>query len=100
VFTHNRIAELADLEPLAKLEKLTYLVLNENPVKTKENYRLWVIWRLRKVRFLDYQKVKEAEREEADELFGTIEEPTALAAKVSLSLLAITRSTLTMTLRS
>ncbi len=80
------------MEPLAKLEKLTYIVLSENPVKTKENYRLWVIWRLRKVRFLDYQKVKAAEREEADELFGTIETPTMLAAKVSLSLLPITRS--------
>jgi U2 small nuclear ribonucleoprotein A' len=88
VLTQNRIAELADLEPLSKFEKLTYLVLNDNPVKTKENYRLWVLWRCRKVRFLDYQKVKVAEREKADELFGTIEEPTALATKVSLCALS------------
>lgn len=35
------------------------------------------------MRFLDYQKVKEAEREQGRELFGTAEEPTALAAKAS-----------------
>ncbi len=36
------------------------------------------------MRFLDYLKVKEAERERGRELFGTEEEPTALAAKVRL----------------
>jgi U2 small nuclear ribonucleoprotein A' len=41
-----------------------------------------VIWRCPTVRFLDYQKVKDAERQRANELFGTVEEPTALAAKV------------------
>lgn len=35
------------------------------------------------MRFLDYVKVKEAERERGRELFGTEDEPTALAAKVS-----------------
>lgn len=34
------------------------------------------------MRFLDYQKVKDAEREKAKELFGTHEEPTTLASKV------------------
>lgn len=34
------------------------------------------------MRFLDYQKVKQAEREKAKELFGTAEEPTELASKV------------------
>lgn len=34
------------------------------------------------MRFLDYQKVKEAEREKGRELFGTVEEPTVLASKV------------------
>jgi hypothetical protein len=39
------------------------------------------------VRFLDFVKVKESEREQARELFGTEEEPTALAAKVRTILL-------------
>ena len=34
------------------------------------------------MRFLDYQKVKDAERKQAGELFGTVEEPTELANKV------------------
>ena len=34
------------------------------------------------MRFLDYQKVKDVEREEAKSLFGTAEEPTALASKI------------------
>ena len=34
------------------------------------------------VRFLDYQKVKDSERAKAQELFGTAEEPSALASKI------------------
>lgn len=34
------------------------------------------------MRFLDYQKVRQAERTKATELFGTAEEPTELATKV------------------
>ena len=35
------------------------------------------------MRFLDYRKVKDVEREKAKELFGTQAEPSALASKVS-----------------
>jgi U2 small nuclear ribonucleoprotein A' len=41
-----------------------------------------VIWRIPSVRFLDYQKVKDVERAKATELFGTAEEPSALASKI------------------
>ncbi|KAF1817402.1 U2 small nuclear ribonucleo protein A [Eremomyces bilateralis CBS 781.70] len=82
VLAQNNLAELADLDPLATFKYLTHLVLTENPVTTKQNYRYWVLWRCRNVRFLDYQKVKKAERDKADELFGTQEEPSALAAKI------------------
>jgi U2 small nuclear ribonucleoprotein A' len=34
------------------------------------------------VRFLDYQKVKDVERKQAKELFGTVEQPSALASKI------------------
>ena len=34
------------------------------------------------MRFLDYKKVKEVEREKAKELFGSFAEPSALASKV------------------
>ena len=48
-----------------------------------QNYRYWVIWRCPSVRFFDYQKVKDVERRRATELFGTTDEPSALASKVS-----------------
>lgn len=90
---------------LSTFPKLTHLVLMENPVTRKEvcqfqdeagvekicltnskiilqHYRYWVLWRCRSVRFLDYQKVKDAERKKATELFGTALEPSALASKV------------------
>lgn len=47
-----------------------------------QNYRYWVIARCPSVRFLDFQKVKDAERSKAAELFGTAAEPTELAQKL------------------
>jgi len=82
VLEGNRLAELADLDALAGFGRLTHLVLVENPVAKKEHYRYWVIWRCPSVRFLDYQKVKHAEREAARGLFGTAEEPAELASKI------------------
>ncbi|KAK1988682.1 U2 small nuclear ribonucleoprotein A [Colletotrichum cereale] len=82
VLASNQVAELADLDVLAGFKRLTHLVLADNPITKKENYRYWVVWRCPSVRFLDYQKVKEAEREKARELFGTAEEPTAEASKI------------------
>ncbi|KAL2276958.1 hypothetical protein FJTKL_00279 [Diaporthe vaccinii] len=82
VLASNQVAELSDLDVLGKFARLTHLVLADNPVTKKEHYRYWVVWRCPTVRFLDYQKVKQAEREKATELFGTAEEPTELASKI------------------
>ncbi|KAG4424627.1 U2 snRNP complex subunit [Cadophora malorum] len=82
VLTANNFAELADLDVLATFHHLTHLVLLENPVTRKENYRYWVIWRCPTIRFFDYKKVKDVEREKAKELFGTSAEPSALASKI------------------
>ncbi|KZF19386.1 L domain-like protein [Xylona heveae TC161] len=82
VLTSNRLTELADLDPLGNFPRLTHLVLMENPVARNENYRYWIVWRCPSVRFLDYQKVKDPERKKAAELFGTVEEPSALASKI------------------
>ncbi|KAI8161854.1 putative serine/threonine-protein kinase VPS15 [Colletotrichum sp. SAR 10_86] len=82
VLAANNLAELADLDALAGFKRLTHLVLADNPVTKRENYRYWVVWRCPTVRFLDYGKVKEAEREKARELFGTAAEPSALASKI------------------
>ncbi|KAF8854190.1 small nuclear ribonucleoprotein U2, A [Acephala macrosclerotiorum] len=82
VLTANNFAELADLDVLGTFPFLTHLVLMENPVTRKEHYRYWVLWRCPAVRFLDYRKVKNVEREKATELFGTAAEPSALASKI------------------
>ncbi|KAI1081570.1 L domain-like protein [Whalleya microplaca] len=79
----NDLKELGDLDPLGSFARLTHLVLTDNPVTKKEHYRYWVLWRCPAVRFLDYRKVKDAERKQAAELFGTAEAPTDLAAKIT-----------------
>ncbi|EON60879.1 hypothetical protein W97_00089 [Coniosporium apollinis CBS 100218] len=82
VLTQNQMAELADLEPLAHFPKLTHLSLVENPVTGRENYRYWLLHLSPTLRFLDYQKVKDAERAKARQLFGTRAAPTELAQKI------------------
>ncbi|KAI5861923.1 L domain-like protein [Durotheca rogersii] len=78
----NNLNELADLDPLGTFPRLTHLVLRDNPVTKKDHYRYWVLWRCPSVRFLDYEKVKEAERKRARELFGSAEQPTELATQI------------------
>ncbi|CAO3627731.1 unnamed protein product [Mucor hiemalis] len=46
----------------------TRLIL-DNPVAKKSNYRLYVIYKLPQLRVLDFNKVKLAERKEAEKLF-------------------------------
>ncbi|EXJ93379.1 U2 small nuclear ribonucleoprotein A' [Capronia coronata CBS 617.96] len=82
VLTANHVKELADLEGLTLCGRLTHLSLLENPVTRKEHYRLYLIWAVPSIRFLDFQKVRDAEREQAKELFGTADAPTELAAKI------------------
>ncbi|KAF8427497.1 leucine-rich repeat-domain-containing protein [Tirmania nivea] len=82
IMNSNAIQELADLDPLAGCKGLTHLVLMDNPVTRKEHYRYYLIWRCPSIRFLDYQRVKDVERKRATELFGTIDDPSPLAAKI------------------
>lgn len=56
---------------------------------TAQNYRYWVIWRCPSVRFLDFAKVKDAERERATELFGSADEPSELAKTVAIIVQAV-----------
>lgn len=82
VLSNNNVAELVDLDPLRRFTRLTHVSLIENPVARKENYRLFLIWRIPSLRFLDFQKIKAVDRAQAAELFGTEAEPTELASKV------------------
>jgi len=82
VLTANHVKELADLEGLNGCGALTHLSLLENPVTRKEHYRLYLIWSIPSLRFLDFQRVREVEREQARELFGAADAPSELAAQI------------------
>jgi len=64
---------LVDLDPLAALVNLQTLSLLDNIVTKKPNYRLYVINKLKKLRLLDFRKVKKKERLEAEKLFASKE---------------------------
>ncbi|KAK9471859.1 L domain-like protein [Dipodascopsis tothii] len=70
VLTSNAIANLADLEGLQGLKQLEHLTLLDNPVTLKDNYRLWVVHHVPSVRILDFDKVRQAEREAAAAVYG------------------------------
>uniref|UniRef100_A0A0D6RAZ8 U2A'/phosphoprotein 32 family A C-terminal domain-containing protein n=1 Tax=Araucaria cunninghamii TaxID=56994 RepID=A0A0D6RAZ8_ARACU len=73
ILTNNRLVNLADLDPLASLNKLQTLSLLDNIVTKKSNYRLYVIHKLKKLRLLDFRKVKQKERLEAEKYFASKE---------------------------
>ena len=50
---------------------------------TSQNYRYYILYRCPSIRFLDFQKVKDAERKHTTELFGTHDEPTDLARSIA-----------------
>lgn len=70
VLTNNSMQDLNDLEPLGSIKSLRYLSLMRNPITNKPNYRLYVIFSLPQVRVLDFQRIKQREREAAVRLFG------------------------------
>ncbi|TRM66026.1 leucine-rich repeat-domain-containing protein [Schizophyllum amplum] len=86
VLTNNAIQNLGDLEPLAQCTKLVFLSLMGNPVADKKHYREWLIWRNKNLRVLDYQRVRDKEREAAKKLFLTPQgTPTSLAESLQAS---------------
>ncbi|WIA28146.1 hypothetical protein OEZ86_010715 [Tetradesmus obliquus] len=74
VLTNNKISELRDIDPLSSLPKLTTLSISGNPVALKKEYRLYTISRCPKLKVLDFKKVKQKEREQAEKLYGTLEQ--------------------------
>lgn len=61
----NRLSKLSDLEFLESLKRLEHLSLAGNPVSELPEYRLWVIGKQPRIRFLDFQRVTDAERRTA-----------------------------------
>jgi len=69
IMTNNNLQELADLEPLSSVKTITMLSFLHNPVCAKPNYRLYIIYKFPNLKVLDFKKVKQQEREQADSLF-------------------------------
>ncbi|CAB3405391.1 unnamed protein product [Caenorhabditis bovis] len=69
VLTNNNICELGDIDPLANCEKLEYVTFIGNPITHKENYRLYIIYKLSTVRVIDFNRVRLSEREAAKMMF-------------------------------
>lgn len=70
VLTNNSLRNLADVDGLGACPRLTMLSLVGNPVALKENYRLYVVYKCKHLKTLDFQRVKPAERELAEKTFG------------------------------
>lgn len=69
VLTNNQIQNLGDLDPLASIKTLTYLSLMKNPVTVKRHYRLYLIHRIPQLRVLDFRRIRQKERQAAQQLF-------------------------------
>jgi U2 small nuclear ribonucleoprotein A' len=56
---HCHLALLQDLDSLSTLPRLKYLSLLDNPVTKQPNYRLYVVARCKKLKVLDFMKIKQ-----------------------------------------
>ncbi|CAD2096377.1 U2 small nuclear ribonucleoprotein A', putative [Plasmodium vinckei lentum] len=68
ILTNNKIEKLSNLNALFKAKNLTRLSLLENSVSKVENYREYLIYNLPSLKYLDFQKIKTKDREEAEEV--------------------------------
>ncbi|EAY06058.1 hypothetical protein TVAG_244900 [Trichomonas vaginalis G3] len=68
MLTNNNIRTFSDISPLTRCNEIQYLSLMENPITKIEDYRLIAIKLFSKLKYLDFQKVTEIERQKAKEL--------------------------------
>ncbi|KAI0343985.1 L domain-like protein [Trametopsis cervina] len=84
ILTNNNLSELGDLEPLKDVKGLHYLSLLGNPVREKKWYREWLAHRIPSLRVLDFQRIRDKERQTGKSLFLTADNlPTQLATTLS-----------------
>ncbi|KAI9295761.1 L domain-like protein [Neoconidiobolus thromboides FSU 785] len=69
ILTNNQVSGLEYLLPLKEMSKLEHLSLIGNPVVNLNYYRLFCIFLCKKIRFVDFQRVKDEERKQANSLF-------------------------------
>jgi len=66
---NNDLRSLSDIKRLEKCAHLHTLSLTRNPVSLAEHYRLFAIYNIPTLRFLDFNRVRDKERKEAIHLF-------------------------------
>ncbi|XP_034312721.1 U2 small nuclear ribonucleoprotein A'-like [Crassostrea angulata] len=69
VLSNNSMTELGDLDPLSNLKSLQHLSLLRNPVQSKKHYRLYIVHKIPQLRVLDFQRIRQKEREAAAKMF-------------------------------
>lgn len=83
VLSNNDLKDLDTLIPLKNFKRLHSLSLLDNLVTKRDNYRLFVIYHVPSLKFLDFVKVKLTERQQAKKVFE--ESRGAVTAAVSES---------------
>lgn len=66
---NNNIEELTEIDNLSSLKSLKFLTLLRNPVAALKHYRLYTIYRIPSLRVLDFKRIRDKEREEAQKLY-------------------------------
>ena len=67
----NQISNLNEITKLSKCTKLVRLYLFHNSIVENPEYRIFVISRIPSLKILDFQKVKQSEKEEALRIYGS-----------------------------
>jgi len=80
ILTNNRIVNLSELVSIASLKKLEVLSLVENSVILKTNYRLYAIYKIPTLKWLDFRKVTRTERDESAKYFKSSQGKQFLAS--------------------
>jgi len=69
ILTNNNVEDLYEIDQLSTIKTLRTLSLLRNPVASLKHYRLYTIYKMPQLRILDFKKVKQKERDEAQTLF-------------------------------
>lgn len=83
-FCYRQLKDLSALTPLFNLKKLEFLSLSSTPIAQQDHYRSWIIHNMPSVRWLDYSRVKQKERDHARTLFVEKDGETATDLAIKL----------------
>jgi len=70
---NNDIRSFSDIKRLEKCKQLKTLSLTRNAITLQENYRLFTIYSIPSLRYLDFNRIREKERQDAKRMFEETE---------------------------